>query len=242
MLLDLQKINQMFKFKTHHLDNFNFVQAACEDAMTNNKMIGIIAPSGVGKSYAINYFKNTNENVFYTELSESITSKEMYTRILNSIQKNNIRYKEPVTELIWKIENELANKSSKSLIIIDEAGKFNKKRVGYFHELRNFTQHKCGIIISGPSYFEKDILSWIDDGLNGVDEFYTRVSYWVKLIRPTNAEIKAVFKNEELGKNDAEKELLSSIIKFPYEKRSWRKIEMFIQQFFLNHKPKKMKK
>lgn len=222
----------MFKFKIHQIDNFKFVQRSCEDAMINNKMIGILAPSGVGKTYSLQYFVNNNQNVFCIELSESVNSKEMYTRILNSIQGKNIRYKESVTELIWKIQNELANQSSKSLIIIDEVGKFHKKRVSYFHELRNFTQYRCGIIISGPEYFEEDVIGWINDNIHGVEEFYSRVSYWVKLIRPTNAEIRAVFKNEDLGKNDAEKELLDKILKTPYEKRSWRRIEMSIQQYF----------
>ena len=68
--------------------------------------------------------------------------------------------------------------------------------MGYFHELRNFTQHKCGIIISGPSYFEDDINSWVESGVRGVEEFNSRISFWVKLIRPTNAEIKAVLEKQ----------------------------------------------
>lgn len=230
----------MFKFKIHQLDNFKFVQQACEDAMINNKMIGIIAPPGVGKTYSIKYFQENNNNVFYTELGESVNSREMYSRILNSIIGKDVRWNSSVNDLIWKIKKELTNMSSKSLIIIDEAGKIDKKRVKYFHELRNLTQYKCGIIICGPNYFEEEIISWINDNLHGVEEFYSRVSYWVTLIRPTNAEIKAVFENEKLGKNDAEKELLSNILKTHNEKRSWRKIEMSIQQFFMGQDLKKL--
>lgn len=228
----------MFKFKIHQLDNFKFVQQACEDAMINNKMIGILAPPGVGKTFSLKHFVETNNNVFYTELGESVNSREMYHRILVSITGRDIRSNDSVAVLIWKIEKELINKSTKSLIIIDEAGKIDKKRVKYFHELRNLTQYKCGIIISGPNYFEDEIISWVNNNVHGIEEFYSRVSYWVRLIRPTNAEIKAVFKNEELGKNDAEKELLFNILKTPYEKRSWRRIEMIIQQFFMNQDSK----
>lgn len=230
----------MFKFKIHQLENFKFVQKACEDAMINNKMVAVIAPSGVGKTFSVQYFRENNNNVFYTQLGESVNSREMYSRILNSILGKDVRWNNSVADLIWKIRKELANMSTKSLIIIDEAGKIDKKRVKYFHELRNLTQYKCGVIICGPNYFQDEIISWVNDNVNGVEEFYSRVSYWVPLIRPTNAEIKAVFRNEGLGGNDAEKELLSSILKTPYETRSWRRIEMVIQQFFMTQDLKKL--
>ena len=183
----------MFKFKIHQLDNFKLVQKVCNEAMINNLMIGVIAPPGIGKTFSLNYFTKTNHNVFYIELGKSVTSKEMYNRILNSIKNQNTNTKKSVTEILREIKMELENNGSKNLIIIDEAGMFNKSRLSYFHELRNLTLYNCGI-------------------------------------RPTNAEIKAIFKNENLGKTDMEKTLLNNILKSPYEKRSWRKIEMLIQR------------
>lgn len=220
----------MFKFKIHQLDNFKLVQKVCNEAMINNLMIGVIAPPGIGKTFSLNYFTKTNHNVFYIELGKSVTSKEMYNRILNSIKNQNTNTKKSVTEILREIKMELENNGSKNLIIIDEAGMFNKSRLSYFHELRNLTLYNCGIVISGPKNFEKNIIDWVQDEIEGVEEFYSRVSYWANLNRPTNAEIKAIFKNENLGKTDMEKTLLTNILKSPYEKRSWRKIEMLIQR------------
>src|SRR5690606_25691395 len=114
------------------------------------------------------HFVECNNNVFYTELGESVNSREMYRRILVSITGKDIRSNDSVAVLIWKIEKELINKSTKSLIVIDEAGKIENKRVKYFHELRNLTQYKCGIIICGPNYFEDEIISWVNNNVHGI--------------------------------------------------------------------------
>lgn len=229
----------MFRFQTHQIENFNLIYQACEDALTNKKMIAVIAPPGCGKSFGLQYFTRTHQNTHYIELGESVHSKEMFVRILNELQQVDRKRKDSITNILRDIKNELKNRTTNSLIIVDEAGKFNRKRISNFHELRNLTLYKCGIIISGPQNFEEEIIKWVEEELTGVEEFYTRIQYWVRLFRPRNPEIRAVFKNEGLGKEKDEHELLDNILQSSENKRSWRRIEMAIQELFATRKKNK---
>lgn len=224
----------MKELKEVKLYNTQIIMKACTDAMTNNKMIGIIDYSGAGKSYALNKFINENKGAYIVELGVSTSPKEMYVQILNKMRNEDISRNESISNIKRQIRLELAESSGKNLIIIDEASRYEKGKVSYFHELRNMTESHCGLIISGHRDFDKLIYKWITQGVNGVFEFHSRFSYIVKLERPTLSEIKEIFQINDLLKTSEGRDLFKEMTSDKKQHLDFRMIRIAIMEF-LNH-------
>ncbi len=218
----------MIKLKEIELYNTKLIVKACADAMTNKKMIGIVDYSGAGKSFALDKFNSENEGVFKIELGVSMTPKEMYAQILNQVMKQDITRMESSSQIIRQLRQELTELSGSNLIIIDEASRYKKEKVSYFHELRNLTQNNCGLIISGHKDYENMLSKWSSSGVLGVEEFENRFSYFIKLIRPQDHEITLLFKENDLLKTKKGNELHQQILKLDKKKLNWRKITNLI--------------
>lgn len=220
----------MYRLAEYQTRNTKMVMDAAIDAMTQNKMIGIIGYPGAGKSRSIEIFSASNSNVFSIQLGKSVTGKEMYRRILSSID-GEIDYENLSTSKIMKLINsELNLLHGNSLIVIDEAGFFSKQKIGYLLELYNIIWRHCGVLIMGPEYYEKDIKKWVGNGVQGAEEFYSRISYFVDLHRPSKEEIEFVFKEEGISNSNEGEKILKSILSIPKRSRSWRFVEHIIRE------------
>lgn len=212
------------------LYNTDIVIKACNDAMNRKKMVGIVDYSGAGKSYALHKFKNENKGVFLIELGASVPPKEMYVEILNKIRNEDISRSESISNIKRRIRLELEEYSGGSLIIIDEASRYEREKVSYFHELRNMTQYHCGLIISGHEDYESHLLKWMSQGIPGVFEFKSRFSYFINLRRPTIPEIKAIFDTNKLLKNEPGRNLFNEICSCDMNVLDYRMIRNLIME------------
>src|SRR5690606_14319762 len=92
---------------------------------------------------------------------------------------------------IIRSAGKLLNSFDRSLLIIDEAGKFSRVMLEQLHELRDETAQSAGIVIAGPGYFYKNLTKWALHQRVGMPEIYRRISYWEELAAPERAEIKS---------------------------------------------------
>lgn len=210
------------------LYNTATIQKACADAMKNNKMVGIVDYSGAGKTFGLNKFERENKGVYKIELGPSVTPKEMYVQILNKIRNEDISRTESISLIIRQIRLELSEGSGNRLIVIDEASRFVKERVSYFHELRNLTQNHCGLIISGHKDFERFLNKWASQGISGVEEFRNRFSYFINLKRPQDNELTNYFEANQLLDKKGGRELFNKILQIDKKSRTWRNIQNII--------------
>lgn len=214
----------MIELKEIELYNTSIIQKACQDAMINSKMVGVVDYSGAGKTFALEKFVRENRGVYKIELGPSMTPKGMYIQILNELRGEDVNRNETTSSIIRQIRIELKEFTGNRLIIIDEAGRYEKERVVYFHELRNLSQNKCGLIISAHKHFEQYLAKWVSDGIPGVDEFSNRFSYFISLNRPSDSEVKLYFEANGLLKTKEQISLFNEIIAIKKEKRNWRSI------------------
>lgn len=172
-------------------DNFNTIWDLCKDVQRDSTMVGLIGFSGAGKTSGLEYYTKENENVIYTWVRRSMTTREFYINLLNAVGYQ-MRTRRELT--IYTIMNMIALRvnnvyKSKKLLIIDEAGKFKPQQLEYIHELRDLTKHHLGIILSGPGYFYKNLMKWSNHNVVGIPELEGRIASYVWLERPTKKEI-----------------------------------------------------
>ena len=220
----MQEIKEINLYKTE------IISKACLDAMNRKKMIGIVDYTGAGKSFALNKFKRENKGVYLVELGPSVPPKEMYIQILNQIRGEDISRSESISNIKRQIRLELQESSGHNLIIIDEASRYEKERVSYFHELRNMTQIYSGLIISGHKDFEKLLFKWTSQGVKGVEEFKSRFSYITQLARPTVNEVKDFFKINNLLTTEKERNLFKEIVEIDRDNLNFRMIRNLIME------------
>ncbi len=220
----------MVELKEGKFYNTEIIYKACLDAMTRKKMVGIVDYTGAGKSYALKKFKKENIGVHLVELGPSMSPKEMYVQILNQIRNEDISRSESVSNIKRQIRLELQESSGNNLIIIDEASRYEKERVSYFHELRNMTQIHSGLIICGHKDFERLLFKWTSQGVKGVDEFKSRFSYIIQLDRPTINEIKDFFQVNNLLSTKKELNLYKEIIEMDRDRLNFRMIRSLIME------------
>jgi hypothetical protein len=211
--------------------NSQAIELAIVDAMKYRKLIGVIGYPGAGKTTSIELLKSKEENIFSIQLGISVTAKAMYTKILRSIsQTATIDKYSGIYGLSQIILHELREIPGNKVLMIDEAGFFTKAKVAYLLELYNLISDHCGIIVLGPDYYKRDLYAW--RGVRGVDEFLSRISYFVELKKPRLDEIKHVLENEGFDIEKQDKGLYDEIKRNTID-RTWRSIEHIIGNY--NH-------
>lgn len=220
----------MIELKEANFYNTQIITKACLDAMKRKKMVGIVDYAGAGKSYALKKFANENIGVYIVELGLSTPPKEMYVEILNQIRGEDISRSESISNIKRQIRLELQESTGNNLIIIDEASRYEKEKVSYFHELRNMTQTHSGLIISGHKDFENMLFKWISKGIKGVEEFQSRFSYIIQLARPTIKEVTEFFKVNNLLSTEKERSLYKEITQMNRDKLNFRLIRNLISE------------
>ncbi|WP_375577736.1 ATP-binding protein [Marivirga tractuosa] len=176
--------------RIYDLNNFSSIINSCANAQTKKLMIGIIGYPGAGKTAALQYYSQNNRNVYYLRVRKSMTAKDFYIRLLESMGLKNTMRELPIHFIMNKIAGNLNLSTKPNLIIIDEAGKFKPKQLEYIHELRDMTDGTTGIVLAGPEYFRDNLDSWKKDNVIGIPELHRRIFDFIELDRPKYAEVK----------------------------------------------------
>lgn len=175
-------------------NNFNTVQKICIDAHKRAKMVSIIGYPGSGKTTALEYYLNNNKNVIYVWATASMSARDFYTKILNTLGVEGKSLGNNLHALINQVAFKLNYEQERKLLIIDEAGKFKPRFLEYLHELRDKTEHTTGIVLAGPEYFHDNMQKWKNQGIIGVPEVFRRIQHWEYLLPPSKTEIATLCK------------------------------------------------
>lgn len=199
------------KEKTIETDNLISIQEVCLEALIYSKLIGVIGEPGYGKTTGLQYFTKSYKeqgNVYYVRLRKSMTTRNFYSEVLNSITEESGTSKGSVFSMINRIAFLLNNSGVKNLLIFDEAGRLTKNQWHYVQEVRDLTEKSTGIIIAGPKYFSEKINEWKDKNVEGIPEVYRRINTWVYLKPPTKREIKTIVRAYNITDEEFLKEAL----------------------------------
>ncbi|WP_299896718.1 ATP-binding protein [uncultured Aquimarina sp.] len=171
--------------------NFNIVEELCKDALENSKMVALIGYPGAGKTIALKYFQNNNENVIYSVVRKSMTPKEFYLEILRDVGYEGDVLQSSLFVILNMIIFRIKKLKKKTLLIIDEAGKFKPGQLEYIHEMRDQTIDHLGILLAGPEYFFDNLYNWKERKVIGIPEVFRRLETIEALGPPSFIEIKS---------------------------------------------------
>lgn len=207
--------------KVYNFQNSQTVLRACKMALENKMVVLVEGASGLGKTFAFDYFKkkNPNANVFVDELRSTDRAKHPWERILTKLtQDNSYRRKGIRTYDLDDLSSQLVSRlnaaGAPNLVILDEAGFLNFQMLRHFRSLANRTKKSTGYIISGPDYFIKNLKQWVTDQVPGMKELDTRIDLFVKLTAPDYKEKKFVCESEGIANVAKTREISSKVDNF----------------------------
>jgi len=222
----------MFQFNPFSFHNTEEINSKCGYAQKHLVMLVIIGYTGAGKTFALNYYHSKNPWVYKITLGESIKAKDMYGQFLNQLTGEKKIRRESRSILIRLIEMELERVYGKGLIIIDECGTLKKQELAVLRELRDLTKSKLGMVLFGPDDFLSNVRKWQAEGVVGIEELSSRIFDWIRLKRPSDEEIAALFKSEGIMKYAGAKKFLADQLEISIKSRTWRDTQKAVQKFF----------
>ena len=222
MVLRLWNVLKTTDWEVVETHNFKSVFTTCNHAKDRKRMLGIVGATGYGKTTALKEYYHSHKNTYLITCGKSMTAKQLVQQVLREM---GISFNGTVYHIIERITQEL-NKQQHPLLIIDEAGNLSQLVIEYIHDLRNATEHNCGIVLSGVAYFKDNLKTAADNNKEGMPEFYDRISSWVTLESPTRHEIRAVCKINGLEETD--------IVKKLFKAGNFRKLINYVENYFLN--------
>ncbi len=169
-------------------NSLKIVSNLFDDVQRNSLMVGLLAKPGNGKSTLILESCKSDYKRVIVQMSKSKKAIHLYQDIYRQIRAEQRVTPNDMYELIVEISEFLVKSNKKYLVCIDEAGKLRAQHLEYFHELRENTHGKCGFVFAGPPYFKKNLIKWINNERQGMEEFGRRIDEWIELDGPTESE------------------------------------------------------
>ncbi|WP_422351511.1 ATP-binding protein [Flagellimonas sp.] len=176
-----------------NLSNFLMVQKVCEIALRDSEFFGVIGDTGSGKSVALEHFKNQNHDV--VKLIRVKPTMGMTDFFLELGALFGYRGSKKSKFIISNYLKEYCNSvEQQELLLLDEAARFRPHQLTFIQEIRDITQSKLGIVISGPHDFVRKLIKWDEKEIMGVAEFKRRVQLFKRMRPLEKKEIIAVCK------------------------------------------------
>jgi len=191
---DLDRLKHFENKEILQTTNFSTIQQLCKQAQRFSSMMVIIAETGYGKTNALEYFSNNNEQVIYISVTKAMTSKVMYGQILKVAGWKNIYRESSLYNIIESIGYYLTETPGKKLLIFDEANHISDINLIHLHDLRDATQQISGIVIAGPKQFQTKMNYYESINKYGIPEFNRRIFSWNELDAPTKIEKLELYK------------------------------------------------
>lgn len=191
---DLEKLFDFQKEKLIETSNFKTIKETCLEALKYSRMTAIIGEPGYGKTKSLENFARNNKNVYMITVKKTMSSKNLYTAILEQAGWTNVYKESTIYNIIESIGYYLKETGGNHLIIVDEAGKLSHKNLLLLHDLRDSTAKNTGVVIAGPQYFETNLYSMEKKRIEGIQEVVRRISAWIHLERPSLSEKREVCK------------------------------------------------
>lgn len=201
--------------KVYNLKNFQTVYNACKLAHDQKMVVLIEGASGLGKSFAFEYYERKNQNVFVDELRGTDSERHPWERLLIKVKEDNFKKRlYDMDELSNELVSSLNIKENANLVVLDEAGFLRPKMLKKFRSLVDRTKKTTGYVISGPDYFIKNLKTWIKNEVEGMRELDTRIDIFVKLTLPDYKEKHFICKNEGIDDPTKAREISSRVDNF----------------------------
>lgn len=183
--------------------NYNSIQAICQKTQAHSQMNAIVGYTGAGKTTGLHDYYSNTPNVYYVEVKNSMNRRQFLNSLLLEM---GINYMSSVYDMVSKI-SEYLNSQRKPLIVIDQAGKAGTAALLDLHDIRDNTSHNTGIILAGCEYFQRDMEKAVAKERPGYPEFYSRITNWNILNKPTRAEITAICQSNGVNDENTIKDL-----------------------------------
>lgn len=175
------------RYQTIITRNSKIVSKACQEAYDYNIFICLIGNPGWGKSLELSQFKETHPNVYMKEIDHSMKPIDVYNEIIRVFGRKQDESANP-RKSITKATNLIKSIKTKSLFIIDEAGKFKPSMQQSIREFHDKIKDHSSIILSGPKSFKDMIDKYRKDNKYGMLEMWSRIEDWVYLKKPNTEE------------------------------------------------------
>lgn len=176
-------------------DNLKKVWSACDRAYSLKKNIVISGEGGLGKTYALEKYKEKIEKdgqfeVIYVDASMTSTRKQFVVALMVEIGC----YKSGVINA-QLIEIKKAMKKRDALIMIDEVSSLKGDNVTVLKDVMTVLKDTCGLILAGTPYFVNNLNKGAHKDKHLFSETKDRLFMLpVSLNKPTEEEAEAIFK------------------------------------------------
>lgn len=179
--------NKLKLVETHNLQN---IFETCDRSRKFKKLVAITGKEGAGKTVALDEYNRRNPNTYKITCINSMKPKQMLLELTRVLGLN---YNASIYEMVLKIAEEI-NKKENPLIIIDEVSAMSQTNLLYLKDIWDMVENNCGIVLCGMDYFLSNLEKAVEKSKTGMPEFYSRISYYLKLSEITNEEIRFICK------------------------------------------------
>lgn len=162
--------NKSHDWKAAKTRNFNRIQKICYDAQSQGYTRVISAGRGLGKSFGLEEYSKTHENVFYVEANTDMSKKEFFQAICRVMGLEQTGTK---GNLLLSIIDKL-NKLYKPLLILDEFEKMQNKAMIGFNDIVNKCKQK-GFVLCGGLRLKREIVKGVKNQWKAFDELESRM-------------------------------------------------------------------
>ncbi|MDO6808119.1 ATP-binding protein [Zobellia galactanivorans] len=164
---------------------FSELQEIFEDAQENALTMGIIAPAGTGKTFAIKYHYATSRNVFFLQCREYWNRKVFLQELLTKMGRPHFGMS--IAEMMAEAERRLLMIDSPQ-IILDEYDKLPDHVFSFFITMYNGVEGRCSFIVIATDHLKKRIKRGVELNKKGYNEIWSRLGRKFIEIPAPNAE------------------------------------------------------
>lgn len=198
-------------------DNYMLVHKMCSSAQNKHQRILLDGFTGGGKTYALERYSVENDNVLYIKVTNTMGANDILDEI---IKKLGIReFFRGNRKKMIAINRKVVDQNG-FLIIIDEAEYLKRGLYNLVKEIADFTDRRCGMILSGCGLISK-IATLADNDVAGFKQLKRRFFPNREELEPLkNSEIRHIATSCGITNTTA----LNVICKFVYDYDSLRNI------------------